>query len=97
MIKVLTHRSARYARLLAVLAVLCVTGLQFQEASHNHATDDGLSHCLVCKSSADSAIAVAAPAEITIVHRPAWLAVIPCPVVLEPLLPFNPRGPPAIS
>jgi len=97
MIKVLTQRSARYARLLAVLAVLCVTGLQFQEASHNHAADDGLSHCLLCKSFADSPIAVAAPAEIALVHRPAWLTVILCPVALELLLPFNARGPPAIS
>ena len=97
MIQALTHYSSRYARLLAVVAVLCVTGLQFQEASHEHGADDGVSHCLVCKSSADSPIAVAAATEFAIGHRPIWLAVIPASVALQPLLSFNPRGPPAIS
>ena len=97
MIKVLTHYSSRYARLLAVLAVLCVTGLQFQEISHEHGADDGVSHCLLCKSTADTPIVVAAPTDVVAGQRPIWLVVIPAPVALEAPLPFNPRGPPVIS
>ena len=87
----------RDARLLLVLAVLCVAGLQVQEATHYHAADDGLSHCLLCKSSVDSPVLVTELAVFAIGQRPTWLIDIPPSAALELLLPFNPRGPPAIS
>ena len=95
--QLLARNRFRHARLLLVLAVLCVAGLQVQESTHYHAADDGLSHCLLCKSSADSPVLVTELAVFAVGQRTDWLVDIPPSAALEPLLPFNPRGPPAIS
>ena len=57
MIQVLQH-SGR-ARILALLALLFVLGLQSLEASHSHAHHDGGVECLACKSSSSGAVSVA--------------------------------------
>ncbi len=64
--------SLRFARLLTLVGLLCVAGLQLHEAGHWQDATDSSSHCLVCKSA--SAIAVgSAPA----LHLPQFAAVAP--------------------
>ena len=42
------------ARLLAVVALLLVIGLQAQEAGHAHSSDDNVALCLLCQNSPDA-------------------------------------------
>ncbi|TGD75787.1 hypothetical protein E4634_02650 [Mangrovimicrobium sediminis] len=46
----------RAARLLALVALLSVTALQVEEAGHWHQPGDGFAECLLCKSSAGTAL-----------------------------------------
>ncbi|MFV8818631.1 hypothetical protein [Haliea sp. E17] len=46
----------RFARLLALAALLCVAGLQLHELDHWHSDADTASHCLVCKSTTGLAV-----------------------------------------
>ena len=84
------------ARVLALVALLCASALQVQEAAHNHGLDlhDSYTQCLVCKSSGPAVIAL----EITAVGDPAnsgivATAVTPAPRVVHGA-PFLARGPP---
>lgn len=96
MTRILGHHSFRHARLL-LLAMLCVAGLQVQEAAHQHGTDDGPVHCLLCKSSADVPLPAVEPVVAAVRVGQSWARVMPRPAAREVFLPFNPRGPPAIS
>ncbi|GAB5451574.1 MAG: hypothetical protein Hals2KO_19020 [Halioglobus sp.] len=51
----LTDSTALY-RALMLVAVLAVFGGQMLEAQHSHAASDNTSECLLCQSSADSAL-----------------------------------------
>ncbi len=57
----LKARSGRFARIVAVLALLCLTGVQALEASHAHGLGDAPAECLLCKTSAPLPLASAAP------------------------------------
>ena len=84
-------------RIVVLLCVLCVIGLRFQEITHEHLADDGPTHCLLCKSSADSPAILAAIADSTVFYPACWDAPLPVPVTSRSCLPFTARGPPAIS
>lgn len=53
----LTDRSRRLARILAVVALLCVSGVQILEASHAHGINDPVAECLLCKTSPPAPLA----------------------------------------
>ncbi|MEQ9463756.1 MAG: hypothetical protein RJQ10_08850 [Haliea sp.] len=54
-------RSGRLARIIAVLALLCLTGVQALEASHAHGLGDAPAECVLCKTSAPVPLASAQP------------------------------------
>lgn len=56
-----TMLHSRWPRVLALLALVFVLGLQSLEVSHSHAHHDGVVDCLACKSSSAGAIAVVPP------------------------------------
>ena len=58
----LRARSGRLARIIAVAALLCLTGVQALEASHAHGLGDAPAECLLCKTSAPLPLASALPA-----------------------------------
>jgi hypothetical protein len=45
-----THARFRRTRTLALVALLCVLGVQVLEAGHMHSLGDGSAQCLLCKS-----------------------------------------------
>ncbi|MEQ8801905.1 hypothetical protein [Haliea sp.] len=57
----LKARSRRLARIVAVLALLCLTGVQTLEASHAHGLGDSPAECLLCKTSAPLPLASVLP------------------------------------
>lgn len=57
----LKARSSRFARIVAVLALLCLTGVQVLEASHAHGPGDSPAECLLCKTSAPLPLASVLP------------------------------------
>ncbi|MFO7552523.1 MAG: hypothetical protein R6W80_14030 [Haliea sp.] len=57
----LKARSRRLARIVAVLALLCLTGVQALEASHAHGLGDAPAECLLCKTSAPLPLASVLP------------------------------------
>ncbi len=57
----LKARSGRVARIVAVLALLCLTGVQALEASHAHGLGDAPAECLLCKTTAPLPLASALP------------------------------------
>ncbi|PLW83578.1 hypothetical protein CWI75_04290 [Kineobactrum sediminis] len=93
----LTARSRRFARTLALLALLCVTGLQVLETSHTHSTGDAVAECLLCKTSAPLPLASALPLLVLLclafLLLPVWLA----PHQASHYLPHPIRGPPHYS
>ena len=57
----LIGHQTRLARSLALVALLLLTAVQAHEAAHSHGVDDPAGHCLLCKSSADAALALTHP------------------------------------
>lgn len=84
-------------RIVVLLAVLCVIGLRFQEITHEHVADDGPTHCLLCKSSADNPAALEAITDSAVFYPPCWDAPLPEPATSRSCLPFTARGPPTLS
>lgn len=85
------------ARILALLALLFVLGLQSVEVSHNHALHEGVPECLSCQNSSAGAVSVA-PEPVS------GEFVAPVPLVEESAAPlaakfalYESRGPPHIS
>lgn len=93
----LTARSRRFARTLALLALLCVTGLQVLEASHNHSGSDATAECVLCKTSAPLPLASALPflTLLCLLFRP--LPGGSSPRLATHYLPHPIRGPPLYS
>lgn len=90
----LTARARRAARLVAVLALLCVSGLQVLEASHTHGLSDAQAECLLCKSSAPAALS-AVPALALFLLLLACFTAAPRAAQVSPrYLPLQARGPP---
>lgn len=57
----LNARRGRITRIIAVLALLCLTGAQALEASHDHGFGHSQAECLLCKTSAPLPLASALP------------------------------------
>ena len=92
-----SFRTYRAARTLALLALLAVAALQVQEAAHSHAPDHALEHCLVCKSSADTALPSSTAEPVSLGHREGPTSA-PRARFERPFFPhFLARGPPAAS
>lgn len=90
----LTARARRAARLVAVLALLCVSGLQVLEASHTHGLSDAQAECLLCKSSVPAAVS-AVPALALFLLLVACFTAAPRAAQVAPrYLPLQARGPP---
>lgn len=89
----------RYSRALALLAVLCLLGMQVMETnlSHSHSGDGTVAECLLCKSSADTVIAVPALAPLSLalvaIAVVFWAGIAPAAVSR----PYDSRGPPRNS
>tara|TARA_R100000005_G_scaffold96351_1_gene82615 strand:- start:714 stop:1013 length:300 start_codon:yes stop_codon:yes gene_type:complete len=93
----LTARARRTARLIAVLALLCLGGVQVLEASHAHGIADVQAECLLCKSSAPAALSAAPALPLFLVLAACVLAALR-PVHIAPrYLPLQARGPPQYS
>jgi hypothetical protein len=89
--------ASRPARVLALLALLFVAGLQAAEAGHDHAADESVAQCLLCKVSVD-AVVTAAARGLPIGLQAEWelhaTTDSPC---LGNHSPFQARGPPPHS
>lgn len=93
----LKARSGRLARIIAVAALLCLTGVQALEASHAHGLGDTTAECLLCKTSASLPLATAPP----LLLLPMLVALLlPAPRAARARNRYLPRlttGPPAYS
>lgn len=93
----LKARSGRLARIIAVAALLCLTGVQALEASHAHGLGDAPAECLLCKTSAPLPLASALP----LLLLPLLVALLlPAPRAAHARNRYLPRqttGPPAHS
>ncbi len=93
----LKARSGRLARIVAVLALLCLTGVQALEASHDHGFGDSPAQCLLCKTSAPLPLASVLP----LLLFPLLVALLlPAPRAARAHNRYLPRlttGPPALS
>ncbi|MDO8860265.1 hypothetical protein Q6D67_01015 [Haliea sp. E1-2-M8] len=93
----LKARSGRVARIIAVLALLCLTGVQALEASHAHGLGDAPAECLLCKTSAPLPLASALP---PLVLSLLLALLLPVPLAARACNRYLPRqttGPPAHS
>ena len=87
-------KGLRFARLLTLVGLLCVAGLQLHEAGHWQETGDSATHCLVCKSASGIIVDTAAAVQAAITIA------VPPPVYSSEQLPsaarsgFHARGPP---
>lgn len=93
----LKARSGRLARIIAVAALLCLTGVQALEASHAHGLGDAPAECLLCKTSAPLPLASALPLLLL-----SLLFILPLPApraarARNLFLPRQTTGPPAHS
>jgi hypothetical protein len=83
--------------MLALVALLFVTGLQAAEAGHDHAADESVGQCLLCKVSVD-AVVTAAAAGLPVGLDGQWdLQTATIPPCLDSHSPFEARGPPSHS
>ena len=92
-----TLQQSGRARILALLALLAVLGLQSFEASHSHVDHDGAVECLACKSSSAGVTSgVAAP---TIDEYVVTLPLVEetSAVPASPFSLYSSRGPPQFS
>lgn len=93
----LKARSGRLTRIIAVLALLCLTGVQALEASHDHSFGDSQAECLLCKTSAPLPLASVLP----LLLLPLMVALLlPAPRAARARNRYLPRlstGPPAVS
>ena len=83
--------------MLALVALLFVAGLQAAEAGHDHAADESVAQCLLCKISVDAVVAAAAaglPIGLDGQWDPQRSTTPPC---LGSHSPFEARGPPSHS
>ncbi len=87
----------RLAKALALVALLCVAALQVEEASHWHKPGESVTHCLVCKSSAGTALVsleyTVHPVSAATPERSAPASA----VAIRRDTAYQPRGPPALS
>lgn len=95
MIQVL-QQSGR-ARLLALLALLFVLGLQSLEVSHSHVDHDGAAECLACKSSSAGVASVAPEHTVNEFGATAPLVEEPSAVRAVAFSLYDSRGPPHFS
>lgn len=93
----LKARSGRLARLVAVLALLCLTGVQALEASHAHGLGDAPAECLLCKTSAPLPLASALPPLLLPLLLVLLFPAPRCARARSGYLPRQTTGPPAHS
>jgi len=93
----LRARSGRLARIIAVAALLCLTGVQALEASHAHGFGDAFAECLLCKTSAPLPLTSALPLLLLLLLT---ALLLPAPLAARAQSHYLPRqttGPPAHS
>jgi hypothetical protein len=93
----LKARSGRFARIVAVMALLCLTGVQALEASHAHGFGDAPAECLLCKTSAPLPLASVLPLLLLLLSL---TLVLPAPLAARSCNRYFPRQttcPPAHS
>jgi hypothetical protein len=93
----LTDRSRRLARILAVVALLCVSGLQILEAGHAHGSNDPVAECLLCKISPPAPLASNTPALLAFFLLLLLPALCLPPQLQHSYCPRQTRGPPLHS
>ena len=89
--------ASRQARALALLALLFVAGLQVAEAGHDHAADDSVAQCLLCKVSVDAVVTAAAAGMPDGLAAGSELPTASTRLCLGDHSPFEARGPPLHS
>ncbi len=93
----LTDRSRRLARILAVVALLCVSGVQILEAGHAHGVNDPVAECLLCKTSPPAPLASSVPALLAFFLLLFLPALRLAPQLQRSYCPRQARGPPLHS
>ena len=92
-----TMQQSGRARILALLSLLFVLGLQSVEASHSHVDHDGAVECLACKSSSAGAASVASAPIIDEYVGALSLVEETSAVPASPFSLYSSRGPPQFS
>tara|TARA_R110000823_G_scaffold27609_12_gene80401 strand:- start:1150 stop:1440 length:291 start_codon:yes stop_codon:yes gene_type:complete len=81
-------------RAFALFALLAVFGTQLLEASHTHGIQDSPAHCLLCKSSADTALPASAPVVTAFSAADTAVSARTSATRAVPTYRHPPRGPP---
>ncbi|QIB65458.1 hypothetical protein [Kineobactrum salinum] len=93
----LTDRSRRLARILAVVALLCVGGVQILEAGHAHGISEPVAECLLCKTSPPAPLTGNVPALLAFFLLLLLPALQLAPQQQRSYCPRQTRGPPLHS
>ena len=97
MLRVQLFSLDRVARVLALAALLLVTGLQLVEATHVHSADDNVSRCLQCKSPGSAALPQHSPTQALPAFAAVVFFIIPAPTSSAVAALPRVRGPPSLS